>query len=421
MLHHQLALRPEAPFYPPGIARSDGDPFLDALAAAQPRSLVTSGHTHRHRRRTHGPVTVTTVGSTKDYPGTWAGYVAHDDGSAPGRAPRGRARLPPLDRGHPPRRRPPVGAAVRGQPGRPLLHARLGLRIREKSPDRGHVPGDAPSFTTWRGRGRRALLFTGATFLAFPLALIPPRPPGGGGFLLLAAVVFVAVAPEHHLRAVAPPAGVDEAHDGRGLLPRRGPPPALGRRRQRRLRAAPAAARSSGRPSTAGPSTSRSRWPPSRPPTSCPIVLIGGEAYPVSGLRAATLSSLTFTVAAVTVQQLLARIRRHEEMLGVGGRAAREASATRRTSGGAPSPASNGSPGPMWSCSPSSTAPAGCASPRRPIRPMVARGRRCAASWRIVLERGEQQFAARTDHDAAAVPVRAAPADQPGRHAASPW
>jgi len=80
MLHHQLALRPEPPFYPPGIARSDGDPFLDSLAVAQPRSLVTSGHTHRHRRRTHGPVTVTTVGSTKDYPGTWAGYVAHDTG-----------------------------------------------------------------------------------------------------------------------------------------------------------------------------------------------------------------------------------------------------------------------------------------------------------------------------------------------------
>ena len=80
MLHHQLTLRPEAPFYPPGVARSDGDPFLDALAAAQPRSLVTSGHTHRHRRRTHGPVTVTTVGSTKDYPGTWAGYVVHDGG-----------------------------------------------------------------------------------------------------------------------------------------------------------------------------------------------------------------------------------------------------------------------------------------------------------------------------------------------------
>jgi 3',5'-cyclic AMP phosphodiesterase CpdA len=80
MLHHQLALRPEAPFYPPGVARAEGDPFLDGLAAAQPRSLVTSGHTHRHRHRRHGPVTVTTVGSTKDYPGTWAGYTVHDAG-----------------------------------------------------------------------------------------------------------------------------------------------------------------------------------------------------------------------------------------------------------------------------------------------------------------------------------------------------
>ncbi|MBV9953216.1 MAG: metallophosphoesterase, partial [Acidimicrobiia bacterium] len=80
LLHHQLEDRPEPPFWPPGIVRDDSERFLDQLAAAQPRSLVTSGHTHRNRRRTHGPVTVTTVGSTKDYPGTWAGYVIHASG-----------------------------------------------------------------------------------------------------------------------------------------------------------------------------------------------------------------------------------------------------------------------------------------------------------------------------------------------------
>jgi 3',5'-cyclic AMP phosphodiesterase CpdA len=79
-LHHHLAPRPEAPFWPPGLSRAEGDRFLDGLAATQPRSLVTSGHTHRHRRRAYGPITLTTVGSTKDYPGTWAGYVAHDAG-----------------------------------------------------------------------------------------------------------------------------------------------------------------------------------------------------------------------------------------------------------------------------------------------------------------------------------------------------
>jgi 3',5'-cyclic AMP phosphodiesterase CpdA len=80
LLHHQLARRPEPPFYPPGVPRHEGDRFLDLLGAAQPRSLVSSGHTHRHRRRTHGPVAVTTVGSTKDHPGVWAGYVVHDGG-----------------------------------------------------------------------------------------------------------------------------------------------------------------------------------------------------------------------------------------------------------------------------------------------------------------------------------------------------
>ncbi len=58
----------------------EADPFLDALGRAIPATLVTSGHTHRHRRRHHGPVVVTEVGSTKDYPGTWAGYVVHEGG-----------------------------------------------------------------------------------------------------------------------------------------------------------------------------------------------------------------------------------------------------------------------------------------------------------------------------------------------------
>jgi 3',5'-cyclic AMP phosphodiesterase CpdA len=80
MLHHQLDDRPEPPFWPPGIPRGESERFLDRLAATQPRSLVTSGHTHRNRRRAHGPVTVTTVGSTKDYPGAWAGYAIHAAG-----------------------------------------------------------------------------------------------------------------------------------------------------------------------------------------------------------------------------------------------------------------------------------------------------------------------------------------------------
>ncbi len=80
ILHHQLMTTAVPTHLPVGIARVEAEPFLDALAAAHPASLVTSGHTHRHRRRQHGPVVVTEVGSTKDFPGTWAGYVVHEGG-----------------------------------------------------------------------------------------------------------------------------------------------------------------------------------------------------------------------------------------------------------------------------------------------------------------------------------------------------
>jgi hypothetical protein len=67
-------------FWPPGVSPREGRPFLDRLAAANPRVLVTSGHTHRHRRKDHRTVVTTEVGSPKDYPGTWGGYVVHEGG-----------------------------------------------------------------------------------------------------------------------------------------------------------------------------------------------------------------------------------------------------------------------------------------------------------------------------------------------------
>lgn len=80
LLHHQLqpALLPL--YWPPGIPHRQTRRFLDALAAANRRVVVTSGHTHRHRRRDAGPVVTTEVGSPKDYPGTWGGYVVHEGG-----------------------------------------------------------------------------------------------------------------------------------------------------------------------------------------------------------------------------------------------------------------------------------------------------------------------------------------------------
>jgi len=78
LLHHHLMRLPVD--VPVGVPPAEARRFLDALAAANPHALVSSGHTHRHRRRHHGPVTITEVGSTKDFPGTWAGYDVHEGG-----------------------------------------------------------------------------------------------------------------------------------------------------------------------------------------------------------------------------------------------------------------------------------------------------------------------------------------------------
>ena len=79
-LHHQLMTTAVPTHPPPGIPAADAGRFLDTLAAAKPAAMVTSGHTHRHRSRHHGPVLVTEVGSTKDYPGVWAGYLVYEGG-----------------------------------------------------------------------------------------------------------------------------------------------------------------------------------------------------------------------------------------------------------------------------------------------------------------------------------------------------
>ncbi len=77
--HHHLHRLPVGWFWPPGVPKRQADHLLDTLAAATPRALVTSGHTHRHRRH-HRAVPVTEVGSPKDFPGVWAGYDIHEDG-----------------------------------------------------------------------------------------------------------------------------------------------------------------------------------------------------------------------------------------------------------------------------------------------------------------------------------------------------
>ena len=66
--------------WPPGIPGPQARPLLDGIAAANPATMVVSGHSHRHRRHRHGPLVIAEIGSTKDFPGTWAGYVVHEGG-----------------------------------------------------------------------------------------------------------------------------------------------------------------------------------------------------------------------------------------------------------------------------------------------------------------------------------------------------
>jgi Icc protein len=79
-LHHQLHATPVLTHWPPGILAPGSTRFLRELGEVNPSTVVTSGHTHRHRVRRVGPVVVSEVGSVKDYPGTWAGYVVHEGG-----------------------------------------------------------------------------------------------------------------------------------------------------------------------------------------------------------------------------------------------------------------------------------------------------------------------------------------------------
>jgi predicted phosphodiesterase len=78
--HHQLQHMPFPTHWPPGVLGPETGRFLRAVREANPATFITSGHTHRHRARRHGPLLLTEVGSPKDYPGTWAGYVVHEGG-----------------------------------------------------------------------------------------------------------------------------------------------------------------------------------------------------------------------------------------------------------------------------------------------------------------------------------------------------
>lgn len=79
-LHHPPARWPLPASYPPGLTWSDSRRLLGALAGANPATLLLAGHSHRNRTYRCGGTLVAEVGSTKDYPGCWAGYAVHEGG-----------------------------------------------------------------------------------------------------------------------------------------------------------------------------------------------------------------------------------------------------------------------------------------------------------------------------------------------------
>jgi predicted phosphodiesterase len=78
--HHYPMPRSVPHFWPPGVPANDVGSFFRRLAAANPAAFYSAGHTHRHRRYDRAGVCCTEVGSPKDYPGTWAGYLVYESG-----------------------------------------------------------------------------------------------------------------------------------------------------------------------------------------------------------------------------------------------------------------------------------------------------------------------------------------------------
>lgn len=80
ILHHPPRLLPVPTSYPPGIDWRDSAELTRRLKGANPSVVVIAGHTHRNRRYRVRGVDVVEVGSTKDYPGQWAGYSVYEGG-----------------------------------------------------------------------------------------------------------------------------------------------------------------------------------------------------------------------------------------------------------------------------------------------------------------------------------------------------
>lgn len=79
-LHHPLERAPIQLQYPKGVPWAESRRFARLLQRANRHTLITAGHTHRNRMRRVAGLVHTEVGSTKDWPGVWGGYVVHEGG-----------------------------------------------------------------------------------------------------------------------------------------------------------------------------------------------------------------------------------------------------------------------------------------------------------------------------------------------------
>ena len=80
VLHHYPQRFRFPTLYPPGIPGHVARRALDAWADANPRTMVIAGHSHRHRRHSYRTLVLTESGSTKDFPGSWTGYIVYEGG-----------------------------------------------------------------------------------------------------------------------------------------------------------------------------------------------------------------------------------------------------------------------------------------------------------------------------------------------------
>ncbi|MCP3992107.1 MAG: hypothetical protein GY724_23755 [Actinomycetia bacterium] len=79
-IHHQLQRYRFPTHYPLGVRGDEATGLLEDLSWTGTSGLITSGHTHRNRARSHGSLLVSEVASTRDWPGVWAGYAVHEGG-----------------------------------------------------------------------------------------------------------------------------------------------------------------------------------------------------------------------------------------------------------------------------------------------------------------------------------------------------